>query len=263
MTEENKAMVKTDTGVTVINPPRLSVEELKENVQTIKRILKEVMKEEVHYGKIPGCKKPSLYKPGAEKLAQTFRITINTFVEDLSTDDEARYRITASAICRISNMSLGTAVAECSSNEEKFKWREALCDDEFADTLETQRRIKYKRDYKTKKITKEKQIRVDKADKANTILRMSEKRAFVALTLRVTAASDVFDVRDNDPVMQGAPKDATAVEDPHTPKDPKPKKTEEIHECHECGSSIPENVYEFTMSKYKKALCYPCQEANA
>src|SRR3990167_7479566 len=43
-------------------------------VQVIQEVLHGVMKVDEHYGTIPGTKKPSLYKAGAEKLSLTFRL---------------------------------------------------------------------------------------------------------------------------------------------------------------------------------------------
>ena len=48
--------------------------ELVGQAQRIMEIKEQVMRQGVHYGIIPGCKKPSLLKPGAEKLCAAFRL---------------------------------------------------------------------------------------------------------------------------------------------------------------------------------------------
>ncbi len=52
----------------------LTTEELIQLTQKILRLKAKAMTEQVHYGVIPGCKKPSLWKPGAEKMCAAFRL---------------------------------------------------------------------------------------------------------------------------------------------------------------------------------------------
>lgn len=156
-------------------------------VRLVQEVMKAVMKKDTHYGTIPGCQKPSLWKPGAEVLLVTFRIASESFVDDLSSQDESRYRVTRKGTAINSGLFVGSGIGECSSNEEKYKWRFAVCQAEYDNTPEDRRREKYKRDGTTIK-----QVRTNHADLANTILKMADKRAFVALALNATAASDCF-----------------------------------------------------------------------
>lgn len=167
--------------------------DIRAQVNLIQEVMKAVMIKDTHYGTIPGCPKPTLYKPGAEKLLVTFRIASEPIVEDLSTQNEARYRVTRRGTSILTGVGLGSGIGECSSNEEKYKWRGAVCKAEFEATPENSRRIKYKRDGSTIE-----QVRVNHADVANTILKMADKRAYVALSLNTTAASDIFtqDIED-------------------------------------------------------------------
>jgi hypothetical protein len=154
-------------------------------------VMKTCMKQGQDYGVIPGCLLPSLYKSGAEKLLSTFRISIeNPIVVDLSTEDERRYRVTIRAYS-CSGLFLGSAVGECSSNEDKYKWKKAICDEEFDDTPENMRRTKWKV-YKGGSKYQIKQIRTNISDVANTVLSMACKRPIVSVTRMVTAASDLF-----------------------------------------------------------------------
>ena len=166
----------------------LTAVEIRAQVNLIQEVLRGVMKKDTHYGTIPGTPKPTLYMPGAEQLLVTFRIApLEPKVEDLSTTDAIRYRVTQGGQSIISGNFVGAGAGECSSDEEKFKWRRPVCDAEFDDTPENRRRFKYKRDG-----TKDKQVRTNPADVANTILKMAVKRAYVAMALHVTAASDIF-----------------------------------------------------------------------
>jgi hypothetical protein len=137
-----------------------------------------------------------LLKPGADVLCMAFRIADSYHVEDLSEANTVRYRVTCIGTHQTTGSVLGTGMGEASSGEEKYKWRKAW-DDEIDATPENLRRIK-KGKYTTK------QVRTEPADLANTILKMANKRAKMAMVLNVTAASDCFtqDLEDMDEAMR-------------------------------------------------------------
>lgn len=178
--------------ITPAAPITLTATDIRRNVNLIQSVMKEVMKEGTHFGVIPGCQKPSLYKPGSEIILTTFRIAVEPTVEDLSTSSEARFRVKCAGHLP-SGQHVGTGIGECSSNEEKYKWRSAVCNAEWEATDESMRREKFKRDG-----SRMKQVRMSPADVANTVLKMAKKRAQIDLCLTATAASDCFtqDVQD-------------------------------------------------------------------
>jgi hypothetical protein len=177
-------------SLTIYNAKPLTAVEIKAQVQVIQEVMAAVMKKDIHYGIIPGTPKPTLYKPGSEKILATFHIAAYPKeVEDLSTDDEIRYRVKVHGLT-IAGDIIGVGVGECSSNEEKYRWRKPVCEEEFNETPETKRRIVWKKGNPNYQL---KQVRTNPADVANTILKMAKKRAQIDMTLTATAASDVFD----------------------------------------------------------------------
>src|SRR6185437_15867643 len=124
----------------------LTAQEVKAHIQRIQQVMKAVMKDGVHYGKIPGAgDKRSLFKPGAETLCTTFRIAPSYRVEDLSDHDHVRYRITCTGTHQSTGVVLGEGMGEASSNEEKYRWRNAVCDEEFEEAAEDRKRVKWQR----------------------------------------------------------------------------------------------------------------------
>lgn len=192
------AVTKTETGAlaTTTGSGRMAVADIISHVAMVQEVMKAVMKPDVHYGVIPGTDKPTLYKQGAEVLCMAFRVSDTYSVEDLSTPDMVRYRVTCTGSHQISGTVLGTGMGEASSGEEKYKWRKAW-DDEFDATPENLRRVKMGK-YKTK------QVRTEPADLANTILKMANKRAKIAMTINVTACGDMFgqDLEDMDAALR-------------------------------------------------------------
>jgi len=187
---------RESAGIVAAEVHHFSAVEIRQRVNLVQEVMRSIMKEDTHYGVIPGTKKPSLYKPGAEVLCVTFRVADKYEVEDLTVDGMARYRVRCVGVHQVSGMVLGEGMGECSSHEEKYKWRAAICQEEFEVTSETLRRMKFAK--WNNKVEKKQQIRTESADQANTVLKMACKRAKIAMTLNVTGASDIFtqDIED-------------------------------------------------------------------
>ena len=176
----------------------MSTEQVREHVNAIQKIMEAVMKKDVHYGVIPGTRKPSLWKPGAEVLGTTFRIAPSFQIEDLSGPKFYRYRVRCIGPHQGTEIVLGEGMGACSSNEEKYKWRKILSPTEWDAAPDDSRRLKYGYDRDSRKSYEIKQVRAEADDVDNTILKMACKRAQIAMIINVTAAGDIFaqDIED-------------------------------------------------------------------
>lgn len=181
-----------------------TVEELKQQINVIQQAMKTLMKLDTHFGCLPGCgKKQVLLKPGAELIMTLFRIGGEPVVEEFSDGFDVRYRVTIKGFHINTGNVVGYGIGEASTSEKKYKWRAAVCHDEFEDTLETRRQVAYLKDY-TGKITRVEQVRQNPADILNTVLKMAKKRALVDLCLTATACSDIFVQDIDDPDINAA-----------------------------------------------------------
>lgn len=201
-----------DLAVIENRAPTLTASQVKAQVQLIQQVMETVMKgpskehpHGVHYGVIPGTDKPTLLKAGCEVLMTTFRIAVEPKIDDLSSPDEIRYRVHCAGTHQTSGVLMGTGIGECSSNEEKYKWKRSN-QREWDRTPEDRRRVKYGYDRIKREEYEVLQIRTEPADVANTILKMAKKRALVDFTLTALGASDCFqqdledipeEIRDN------------------------------------------------------------------
>ncbi|WP_337054031.1 hypothetical protein [Pseudoxanthomonas sp. USHLN014] len=191
----NANVVPFQPAVEAYGARSLTAADVRAQVNLMQDVMAEVMKDGTHYGTIPGTKSKSLYKAGAEKLMATFRLAAKPEVEDLSAHGEIAYRVTVNLLSANGNF-IGAGIGECSSAEDKYSWRAAVCDEEFDETPENRRRVKFSK-YQGK-VEKKKQVRTNPADVANTILKMAKKRAQVDAVITATAASDIFtqDIED-------------------------------------------------------------------
>ncbi|NJB80341.1 hypothetical protein [Xanthomonas arboricola] len=189
------AVVPFQPAVEAYGARSLTAADVRAQVNLMQDVMAEVMRDGTHYGTIPGTKSKSLYKAGAEKLMATFRLAARPEVEDLSANGEIAYRVTVNLLSANGSF-IGAGIGECSSAEDKYSWRAAICDEEFEATPENRRRLKFSK-YQGK-VEKKKQVRTNPADVANTILKMAKKRAQVDAVITATAASDIFtqDIED-------------------------------------------------------------------
>lgn len=191
----NQVALMSQQSVSTYGDRSLTAADVQAQVNLMQDVMRSTMFDGTHYGTIPGTKTKSLYKPGAEKLMATFRLACDPEVEDLGANGEAHYRVKV-RVYSSSGILLGAGIGECSSQEDKYAWRAAICEEEFTLTPENRKRIKFAK-YQGK-VEKKQQIRTNPADVANTILKMAKKRGLIDAILTVTAASDIFtqDIED-------------------------------------------------------------------
>ena len=225
MTEE--LAVRQEYGVVNFEEYAMSTEAVVRQVNVIQDVMRSVMKVDEHYGTIPGCQKPSLYKPGAEKLGFTFRLAPEYDVRTLNMPNGHReYQVK----CRLRHIPTGAMVGEgegsCTTMEGKYRFRggekegtgEPIPKEywnlknagkiaEAKELIGGEGFAPGKIDGKWEICSIGEKVEHDNpADYYNTCLKMAKKRAHVDAILTATAASDIFtqDVEDMTEVMGNA-----------------------------------------------------------
>ena len=210
-------------------------------INRFQEVVKENMILGLDYGVIPGTPKPTLLKPGAEKMAKLLGLADHYEIEDKTEDWDKpffRYLIRCSLVSVASGITISEGLGECNSMESKYRWREAkrVCPDCGAEAI-----IKGKAEYGGGWVCFKKQGgcgakfednavsiigqdtgRVENDDiysLVNTILKMATKRALVGAALSAGRLSAIFtqDIED-----MGEQK-AEAKEE--SPSEDKPKPT--------------------------------------
>ena len=198
--------------------PALSVEQAVERFNTVVEFVRTVMREGIDYGRIPGTDKPTLLKPGAEKLCTLFGLTsrfdLVRSVEDWHGSEHDGepffYYLYRCQLWRGDGI-LSEGDGSCNSFEQKYRYREAQrrcpscgvaaiikgreefgggwlcfrkkggCGMKFAD--------------EDAEITSQPVGRVvneNIADQVNTIQKMAQKRSLIAATLLAVNGSEFF-----------------------------------------------------------------------
>lgn len=190
-------------------------------VQVIQEVMHTVMKQDEHYGTIPGTNKPSLYKAGAEKLSLTFRLRPEYDIRRSDLPNGHReYEVVCTLFHIPTGQSVGQGVGSATTMEGKYRFRPGpveLTDrpvpQEYWNTRDP--KLIGGKGFSTKKNDQGKWMIAIKgetvehdnpADYYNTVLKMAKKRAHVDAILTATAASDIFtqDVEDMPEEIQGA-----------------------------------------------------------
>lgn len=208
-------------------------------VVLIQDVMARVMKLDEHYGTIPGTKKPSLYKAGAEKLSLTFRLApaYEVLPKELP-NGHREYYVKCTLTHIPTGKIFGEGVGACSTMEGKYRFRTGEVEFTGQDVPKDfwkERDIKLigGKGFSTKKnpdtgkweIVRagEKVEHDNPADYYNTVLKMAKKRAHVDAVLTATAASDIFtqDVEDMPEVIDIKPTTTKPAHDvaPQAPED--------------------------------------------
>jgi len=166
-------------------------------ITLIQELMRLVMKEGEHFGKIPGCgDKPVLLKSGAEKLAFMFRLapTYEIKVHDLQ-NNHREYEVITTLTHIPSGRIVSQGVGFCSTMESKFRYRWQNTNLKLskieADKLKAAGKGKWSK-IGNEWIWQEKIENDNIVDTFNTILKMAKKRSLVDAILSSTAASDIF-----------------------------------------------------------------------
>ena len=212
-----------------------SVEAIREQVNAIQKLMGSVMKTDTHFGTIPGCgEKPTLLKPGAEKISSMFRLSPRYEVDRIDMGNGHReYEVKCSLYHAIDGTFCGDGVGSCTTMEGKFRFRQEVVDGlevskDYWDTRDVTllggpNRKPQKRGGKW--VVVERVEHDNPADYYNTCLKMAKKRAHVDAVLTATAASDLFtqDIEDMPEVIEGAAKQKSAPSAPARKSDSQSK----------------------------------------
>lgn len=173
---------------------RRRMNDMKMKYNAVQEFFKEVMVKDEDFGVIPGTQKPSLYKPGAEKLCELygFAALVKSKTEERNFDTGFyRVEFVLQMVHRSSGVIIGEGVGECSTYESKYRYR-WVSENKVPRHVNKDDLLYEDKDgqygsYRSYRIPNE-----DMHSQWNTVLKMAYKRAYVGLTLQCTRSSGIF-----------------------------------------------------------------------
>lgn len=161
-------------------------------IQQMQNVVQKTLKKGHDFGEVPGTSKPTLLKPGGEKICMLFGL--NPEYEFLqTTEDYDKEFFSYNIRCTLfrNRQPVAQGVGSCNSKEKKYRFVNV---DTIPETYVGQSeeytdkygRVRYKIN------------NPDICSLVNTILKMAKKRAFIDAVLQVASLSEVFtqDIED-------------------------------------------------------------------
>ncbi len=199
---ENTSLVNQATGEVVdfnsggAAQMSMMLAEMESKLNLVQTFFKRVMTKDTDYGIIPGTDKPSLLKPGAEKLLALYNFASVVKEKNETRDLKTGYyqaQLVVQIIHRGTGVVVAEGVGEASSFESKYRYRWAYESDVPAGLDKS---TLMKKTFTNRKSGKEYQKyrleNPDLIDQWNTVLKMAKKRALVDATLSATGTSGIF-----------------------------------------------------------------------
>lgn len=226
--ETEKAVVVRDNHEIFALPEIDSLKAGLEQVRKFQAAVKSLLIQGHDYGVIPGTDKPTLLKPGAEKIDKLLKLAdLYEEIDKVENWDKPLfyYKIKCRLVIMGTDVVVSEGMGSCNSMENKYRYRwvfqSKLPDEYQGEANKAARASLVTRTIRTKNGLV-KQYRLDNEDiysLANTILKMAKKRAHIDASLSAGRLSDVFtqDIEDL------ADTDAVVEEDTSDTETPKPK----------------------------------------
>lgn len=174
------------------------IQKVMQKITGLQAVVQSTLKKDHDYGIIPGTAKPTLLKPGAEKILMMFGLTSEyEFLDRVEDFEKGFFAYTLKCVLSKNGQKITEGVGQANTMEGRYRWRwvpeKKLPDGVVKETL-VSRTIEGKYGpYTEYKIEND-----DPYTLANTVLKMAKKRAQIDAVLTVASLSEVFtqDIED-------------------------------------------------------------------
>lgn len=244
----------------------MTVDQAKAELAKLQEFVGSVMKEGTDYGTIPGTDKPTLLKPGAEKLCEVYgyapQVVIDDAVEQWDADPPFfNYRVLARLVNKRTLCVVAEGVGSCNSRETKYRYRldywNGQGDPPADEGWQKKKRRTGGGSYWSRRVENK-----ETAEVANTILKMAKKRALVDATLSATRSSQLFtqDMEDLSEGTANGSKNSGKAKPPAQAKAEKGDGSKDMTKCSKCPNLLTTGQATLSERKYGQPLCVACQE---
>lgn len=169
-----------------------------QKIGQMQAVVKQTLKEGQDFGEVPGTNKPTLLKPGGEKICMLFGLNPEyEFLQVTEDYDKEFFSYNIKCTLKRNEYPVAQGVGSCNSKEKKYRY--VNVDNLPENYVGYQEKITDKYGREKYKINN-----VDICSLVNTILKMAKKRAFIDAVLQVASLSEVFtqDLEDMKELIQ-------------------------------------------------------------
>ena len=215
---EGRAVATTEAPMGMAYPNQGHIARTLQQIADFRKLVRTSLRKEHDYGVIPGTTKPTLLKPGAEKIVRLLGLSDHYEVLERVADwenDLHQYVMRAELRSVATGAVIAQGVGECNSRESKYRYRWVWDRELKANGYPGPEGL---RERTTRTGVQYRITNAETADVVNTILKMAKKRALVDVVLSVASLSDLFDDEPDAP----APNVDTSTGEIDPPERPKP-----------------------------------------
>lgn len=206
-------MSEDDKSLMVVKPQG-QVSEIKKDLASIQKLLKDAMTIDVDYGIIPGTQSKTLFDPGAEKLAKFFQL-IPDYESTKEVEDFDKGFFYYRYKCKLTHFNTGkfagASERSCNSFEKKFLSKTVA--ETWASDEDKAQTISKKKNDKGYVMLVVKKSNIELIEGINSYQARAQKRAFVEAVRTATMASSIFG-SDGADVEEAPNKPVTKEQDP-------------------------------------------------
>lgn len=242
-----------------------------QKLDLMQEFFQKVMIKGQDYGTIPGTPKPSLLKPGAEKLNELYNYapTVKNINEEKDMyNGFYRAKVEIAIIDRKNGMTVAEGVGEANSFEGRYRWR-WVSEKDLPPGINADSCVfkEYNGQY-----GKYRKYRVENDDMFsmwNTVLKMAKKRSLVDATLSATRSAGIF-TQDAEEMEEWLSSQDETDGKRHKPGKKEQKEDQPVEQvfcegedCFGKNKSLTPAQVKFSKGKFGKALCMSCQKKEA
>ena len=151
-------------------------------------VVQKALKQDHDYGVIPGTNKPTLLKPGAEKILMLMGLTSEYEITEKVQDyDKGFFAFSVKCIIKKGNQKITEGVGHCNTKEDRYRYRWVF-ENEIPEGVD-------RNSLKSKHFGKYTKYQLENDEPyslVNTVLKMAKKRAQIDATLTVASLSEIF-----------------------------------------------------------------------
>lgn len=158
-----------------------------DKIAAFQAVVQKTLKREHDYGIIPGTLKPTLLKPGGEKICMMLGINPEYEMMDHVQDyEKGFFAYTIRCTLKKGMRHVAQGLGNCNSFEKKYRW---INSDHIPAGIEPEKVRQFIDKYGRLQY---KIPNPDPCDLTNTILKIAKKRAFIDAVLQVASLSEIF-----------------------------------------------------------------------
>lgn len=187
-------LVRQDVAVSIIDGVEKSqVQGTMKKIGEFQAIVKNNLVKDHDFGVIPGTgDKPTLYKPGAEKILMLMGLTSEyDIIEKVQDYEKGFFAFTVKCILSKNDIKVTEGLGHANSWEGRYRYR-WVTEKNIPAGIKKEDLVSKEFDGKFGKYTKYQLENDDPYTLVNTLLKMAKKRAQIDATLTVASLSDVF-----------------------------------------------------------------------